>query len=260
MILRITKHLDRIRNLAGIKLKAKIKTKNNFPKGTGVASSASGFAALSLAASKAAGLKLSEKKLSILARLGSGSACRSIPDGLVEWKKGKSNDSSYSYSLYPPRYWSLTDIVVMVDTKEKKISSTKGHELAKESPFFPARVKGLNQRLKNIKKAIKNKNFDKFGHILEEETLNMHTVMMTSTPPLLYWQGKTMEIMQIIRSWREEGLKSYFTIDAGPTVHIICLKKDTSSVKNKLSRISGIKLLIVNDVAKGAHFLNKHLF
>jgi len=257
---RVTKHLDRVRILAGIKLKARVKTKNNFPKGTGVASSASGFAALSLAASRAAGIKLSKRKLSVLARLGSGSACRSIPDGLVEWQKGIDSNSSYSYSLYPPKYWSLVDIVVMVDTKEKKVSSTEGHELAKESPFFTARVNGLRQKLKAIKKTMKNKNFEKFGEILEEETLNMHAVMMTSIPPLLYWQGKTIEIMQAIRNWRQEGLKSYFTIDAGPTVHIICLKKDVSSVKRKLAQISGIKMLIVNQMAKGAHFLNKHLF
>lgn len=259
-ITRITKHLDRVRSLAGIKLKARVKTKNNFPKGTGVASSASGFAALSLAASGAAGLELSKRKLSILARLGSGSACRSIPDGLVEWRKGKNSHSSYSYSLYPPKYWSLVDIVAIVDTKEKKVSTTKGHGLAKESPFFAARVKGLRQELTAIKKTIKDKNFDKFGQILEKETLNMHAVMMTSTPALLYWQGKTIEIMQAIRSWRHLGLKSYFTIDAGPTVHIICLKKDVPAIKRKLSKISGIKMLVINKATKGARLSNKHLF
>jgi len=259
-IARVTKHLDRVRNLADIKLKAKVKTKNNFPKGTGVASSASGFAALSLAASEAAGLKLSKRKLSILARLGSGSACRSIPDGFVEWRKGKDSNSSYSYSLYSPKYWSLVDIVAMVDVKEKKVSSTKGHGLAKKSPFLATRVNGLGQKLKIIKKTIKDKNFEKFGEILEEDTLNMHAVMMTSTPAILYWQGKTIEIMQAIRSWREEGTKSYFTIDAGPTVHIKKKKKDVLSVKRKLSQISGIKMLVVNETAKGAHFLNKHLF
>jgi len=259
-ITRVVKHLDRVRDLAGIKLRAKVKTKNNFPKGTGVASSASGFAALSLAASRAAGLKLSKRKLSILARLGSGSACRSIPDGLVEWRKGKDGNSSYSYSLYSPKYWSLVDIVAVVDAREKKISSTKGHGLAKESPFFTARVNGLEQKLKIIKKTIKDRDFDKFGEILEKEALNMHAVMMTSIPPLLYWQGKTIEIMQAIKRWRQEGIKSYFTIDAGPTVHVICLRKDVLSIKRKLSQLSGIKMLVVNRMARGAHFLNEHLF
>ena len=249
-----------VRNLANIKLKAKIKTRNNFPKGIGVASSASGFAALTLAASGAVNLTPSKRKLSILARLGSGSACRSIPNGIVEWRKGKDSNSSYSYSLYSPNYWSLIDIVVVVDAKEKKISSTKGHGLAKKSPFFKARIDGLEQKLTAIKKAMKNKNFKKFGEILEKEALNMHAVMMTSTPSLLYWQGKTIEIIQAIKSWRKEGLKSYFTLDAGPTVHVICLKKNLSSVKRKLSQISGIKMLVVNKATRGAHFLNKHLF
>jgi len=104
---RIVEHLDRVRKKSGIPDKAKVVTKNSFPKGAGAASSASGFAALTVAGFAAAGLKLSEKELTIFARLGSGSACRSIPDGFVVWQKGNSSETSYAYSLYPHTYWDL---------------------------------------------------------------------------------------------------------------------------------------------------------
>src|SRR3989338_7255716 len=102
---RVVKHLDLIRKLSKIKLFTEVISENNFPKGTGIASSASGFAALTLAACSSAGLKLSERDLSVLARLGSGSACRSIPDGFVEWKAGRFSNTSYAYSLYPDDFW-----------------------------------------------------------------------------------------------------------------------------------------------------------
>ena len=101
---RVEEHLDRIRKLANLSQKAKVVSQNNFPTATGLSSSASGFAALSLAGAKAAGLNLSEKDLSILARQGSGSACRSIPDGFTEWLDGDTSETSYAVSLFPPDY------------------------------------------------------------------------------------------------------------------------------------------------------------
>ena len=232
---RIIEHLDRVREMAKIEFRARVKTKNNFPKGAGVASSASGFSALSLAAARAAGLKLSSKEVSILARLGSGSACRSVPDGFVEWKKGSSSSSSYAYSLYPPGYWDLVDLVVLVSAQVKKVSSTKGHSVVKSSPFAQARTKGVSQRLRKIKKALKEKDFTLLGETIEEEALNMHAVMMTSSPSLLYWSPKTLELMLAIRNWREEGLESYFTLDAGPTVHLICQKKEKKLILSMIA-------------------------
>lgn len=257
---RIITHLNRVRKLAGIKFKARAKTKNNFPKGTGIASSASGFAALTLAATLAAGLDLSEKELSVLARLGSGSACRSIPDGFVEWIKGSSHKTSYAHSLYPPDYWQLVDVIAVVTKKGKKVSSTEGHGRAKSSLFSAARVRAMETKVRLLKKALKEKNFTKLGEIIEEETLNMHAVMMTSKPSIIYWLPKTIQLMLAIRLWRQQGLESYFTIDAGATVHIICLKKDVGRVKEKVFRIKGIDRLIVNYPAPGVKLIKDHLF
>lgn len=257
---RVIKHLNRIREKAKINTKAKVVTKNNFPKATGLASSAAGFAALTLAGAVAAGLKLSEKELSVLARLGSGSACRSIPDGFVKWKKGTSSQTSYSRMLFPPEHWDLRDIVVVFTAEEKKVSSSEGHKLASTSLFFKQRIKDLPQKIKEIKIALKEKNFSKFGKIVEQEAVNMHAIMMTSKPALFYWSPKTLEIMKMIIKWREKGVEAYFTIDAGPNVHIICQGKKEEEIRKKLKNFTGIKKVIVNKPAGGAHLVNKNLF
>lgn len=257
---RIVDHLDRIRNLAKIKTFAKVVTKNNFPTGTGIASSASGFAALTVAAVKASGLKLSEKQLSILARQGSGSACRSIPSGFVEWKSGSSSDSSYAHTLFPSDWLNIVDILAIVEKKTKKISSSEGHTLTGSGPFYKARILGMEDKLKKIKQALSNKDFKTFGEISEAEAVNMHAIMMTSVPPLFYWLPKTLEIILAVKKWRDEGLPVYFTIDAGPNIHLICQEENEQKVIRHLENIRGLKEIISNKPAKGTHLINKHLF
>lgn len=252
---RITRHIDLIREMAGISTFAEVESKNNFPKGAGIASSASGFAALTVACTKAAGLNLSEKELSVLARLGSGSSCRSIPDGFVEWKKGTKSSDSYAYSVRPSGYWDICDVIAVVGEKAKKVGSTEGHRQAESSPFYKARIAGMGKKVTDIKSALKNRDFTKFGKIIEEEAINMHTVMMTGSPALFYWLPKTLEVMQSVISWREEGLEAYFTIDAGPNIHIICNARDVNKVKVKLEKIQGVKKIITNKASEGARIL-----
>lgn len=257
---RVFTHLDRIRKKAGIVQWAKVISENNFPKGTGIASSAAGFAALTLAGTKAAGLSCSQKELSILARLGSGSACRSIPDGFVEWKKGSSSETSYAQTLFSPKHWDIRNIVVIVGGKEKKVSSTEGHRLAPTSLFFQARINSLEVKVKKIKGLIKEKRFTEFGMAIEEEAINMHTIMMTSKPPIFYWLPKTLEIMREVWRWRKKGLEVYFTIDAGSTLHLICQGKDEKKVLTKLKKIKGIREIISNKPTRGAYLVANHLF
>lgn len=253
--LRVIKHLDRIRKMALLKMKARVESDNNFPKGTGIASSASGFAALTLAASKSAGLSLPEKELSILARIGSGSACRSIPDGFVEWKKGTSSKSSYAHSIFPHGYWDICNVIAVVGSIKKEISSTKGHSLVGSSPFFKPRMAGMRKKVLEIKKAISNKDFTKFGEITEREAINMHAVMMTSSPPLYYWTPDTVGLIIFVRNCRKIGLECYFTMDAGPNVHIICREKDSKRIESRLRKISGVERVIVNKTEAGARIV-----
>jgi len=257
---RVVSFLDIIRSWAKIDQKAKVVSQNNFPADAGIASSASAFSALALAGSKASSLNLSARKLSVLARLGSGSACRSIVDGFAEWKKGKTNDDSYSVQMAPVSYWNLADIVVVVSSEKKKKSSTEGHEAALSSPYFKIRQKILSQRINQMKKALKHKNFVLFGQLLEEEALDLHLIAMTSKPPIFYLDKGTFAVIEKLLEWREEGLRGYFTMDAGPNVHVICQKKDVGKLNTRLKKIPGVKLTIVNYPGIGTRITNKHLF
>ena len=144
---RVAHFLDHVRRLAGITLFAQVESSNNYPSGAGIASSAAAFAALALAASRAAGLELSEAELSRLARLGSGSACRSVPGGFAEWLPGNGDADSYAVQIAPPEHWDLVDLIVVVDRSEKAVGSSAGHKLAETSPLQALRIAGVPERL-----------------------------------------------------------------------------------------------------------------
>lgn len=251
---RVIEHIDRLRLIAGTNDRAHIATKNNFPASSGIASSASGFAALTIAASAALNLNLSERELTALARLGSGSASRSIPDGFVKW------DGEFAHSLYPTDYWDIRDIVVVVENNVKKISSSAGHETVKTSPFFNKRLEALPDRIQKIEAALGEKNFIRLGEIIEEDCLDMHHVMQTQISPLFYWNDATKRIMEAVRGWRKNGLSVYFTIDAGPNVHIICEGINEQKVLDAVKSISGVEEIILNKPSKGAQIISTHLF
>ena len=158
---RVTVHLDVIRARAGLPLRARVDSRNNFPAGTGIASSASAFAALTLAAASAAGLNLTERELSALARLGSGSAARSIPGGFVELGMGEEGkpETSFAYAIAPPEHWDLRDVIAVVSQKQKRVGSTSGHALAKSSPLQSARVATVPERLARCREALLAKDF-----------------------------------------------------------------------------------------------------
>lgn len=257
---RVIKHLDRVRKLAGINQKAKVVSKNNFPTGTGLSSSASGFAALTVAASKAVGLDLSEKELSILARLGSGSACRSIPSGFVEWLDGANNDTSYAMQIFKPDYWDIADVVVVVSSEKKDVPTSIGQKTAGTSPFMDIRLSRMKEKNELIKTFIKKKDFQKFGELIEAEALELHAVMLTQTPPLIYWLPGTIVVMKEVQKWRQEGIQAYFTINTGQDVHIICQKRDAEEVARRAKTLSITKDVIINTPSRGAYLTQSHLF
>jgi len=257
---RIIKHLNLIRKKANINLKAKVVSNNNFPEGTGLSSSASGFAALTLASTKAAGLNLSEKELSIFARQGSGSACRSIPDGFVEWLAGDTSETSYSQSLHPADYWKIVDVVAIVSHEKKDISSTEGQKLVSTSPFFQTRLTHIKEKIDLLKKIIEDKNFTEFGQLIEQEALELHAIMLTSTPSLIYWQPETVRLMKLIKKWRNEGLEVYFTVNTGQDIHLIIEEKNLTKLTEKLKNIKEVKKIIINRPSVGARLVKNHLF
>jgi diphosphomevalonate decarboxylase len=247
--------LDRIRALAKIDQKARVVTSNNFPTGTGLSSSASGFAALTLAASKAAGLDLTEKDLSILARQGSGSACRSIPDGFVEWMDGDTSETSYGVSVFSPDYLDIADVIAVVSTEKKFLATSEGQKSARSGIFFEKRLEGIPEKIKNVKKLIEEKNFSDFGDIVEREALEFHSILFTSNPPLFYWTPGTVAVMKYVQSLRREGLECYFTINTGQDVHVISRKVDAEKVAEKLKELPEVIKTIVNFPAPGAHLV-----
>ena len=237
---RVSAFLDQVRKMSEVRSFAAVVSKNNFPTGAGIASSASAFASLALAAAHAAGLKLSEQELSRLARRGSGSACRSIPGGFVEWYAGDSDESSFARSFAPAGHWALGDCIAIVSQAHKATGSTEGHPTASTSLLQDTRIATTPTRLDACRRAILDRDFNTLAEVAELDSNLMHAVMMTSNPPLLYWKPATLEIMQAVRDWRSGGLPCFYTIDAGPNVHVICLEDEIEQLTARLQRMPGV--------------------
>lgn len=249
---RVTALLDLVRAKAGLKHRAEVVSENNFPTGAGIASSASAFAALALAASKAAGLDLPEAEFSRLARRGSGSACRSVPGGFVEWLSGMGDEDSFAVSISPPDHWALADCIAIVSAEHKPTGSTEGHALAGTSPLQNARVADAPRRLEVCRESILNRDFNMLAEIIEHDSNLMHAVMMTSHPALFYWEPATLRVMDAVRTWRKSGLAAAYTIDAGPNVHVICASEALQDIRDRLSALPGVSRVLTAGVGGAA--------
>ena len=252
---RVSAFLDLVRAKAGFNLRAEVVSENNFPTGAGIASSASAFAALALAASKAAGLDLPETELSRLARRGSGSACRSIPGGFVEWQTGTGDEDSFAASIASPDHWALTDCIAVVSAEHKPTGSTEGHALAGTSSLQEARVADAPRRLDVCRQGILNRDFMSLAEIIEHDSNLMHAVMMTSHPALFYWEPATLRVMEAVRAWRRDGLQAAYTIDAGPNIHVICPKETMQIVRDRLSTLQGVSRVLTAGVGGAARLV-----
>ena len=241
---RVTKFLDHVRRISGMQAYARVESENNFPSGTGIASSASAFAALSLAASSAASIQLDDPALSRLARRGSGSACRSVPGGFVEWQPGNTDANSFSTSIAPPDHWALNDCIAIVSQEHKETGSQSGHSLADTSPLQAARVADTPRRLDLCRIAILNRDFETFAEIIELDSNLMHAVMMTSQPRLIYWQPATLAVIQAVKELRGDGIPVCCTIDAGPNVHVLTPAEHAPFVIASLTHVPGVSKVL----------------
>jgi len=241
---RVSKLLSRVRHRAGIGLYARVESNNNFPTGVGMASSASGFAALTLAATQAAGLELDEKDLYCLARTGSGSACRSIPGGFVEWLAGERDEESYAYSIASSEHWDLVDCIAVVSQDEKLVSSSQGHALANTSLLQASRLADAPRRLDICREAIRQCDFSALAQVAEMDSNLMHAVMITSEPALFYWKPETVRIIQEVQSMHKVDLPVFYTVDAGPNVHVLCEPEVCKEVADTLSQLPGVSQVL----------------
>ena len=241
---RVKAFMDQVRRLAPDAGYAAIVSNNNFPMGVGIASSAAAFSALALAAARAAGLNLKENEYSRLARLGSGSACRSVPDGFCEWNYRSGDEDSFAVSISPASHWGLIDLIALISDTHKKVGSSAGHVSALTSPFQSERIRTAPERIAKCRQAILEKDFKALAEVSEQDMIMMHRVMMTQDPPLLYWEPATIQTIKAVREWREEGLDCFATVDAGPNVHVICTSDAAPAVRERLENIHGIREIL----------------
>lgn len=252
---RIGTFMDLVRQETAVNSFARIESHNNFPTSAGLASSASAFAALSLAATHAAGLNLPPLKLSELARKGSGSAARSIFGGFVEMAKGEKADGSDSaaYQLVEKDYWDIRVLILITSEEEKKTGSTDGMTLSRQtSPYYDVWVRSSPADLDEMRHAVINKDFELLGDLSEFSCLKMHALALAGRPGIIYWNSTTLELMNRIRSLREDGLPVYFTIDAGPQVKALCLPEGMDAVKQALADVPGVLRIIETGLGDGA--------
>lgn len=257
---RVIRVVNPLRQKADVESFFRIESVNDFPTAAGLASSAAGFSALAIAASSALGLKLSREELSTWARLGSGSAVRSVHGGYVYWHKGNSHETSYAEKLCEGDAFPLNAVIVIVNEGRKGVSSDIGHEHAHTSPFNTIRTDLSQKEALLVRKAILDNDLRTVGSIAERNSKYMHAVMMTSDLPLFYWQGETLEVIKSVHAMREKGLEVYFTIDAGPNVHCLCRTEDAYEVQKELESQDHVLRTILARPAKDPHTIDEHLF
>jgi diphosphomevalonate decarboxylase len=252
---RVSRHLDLLRGLAGVSWRARVVSENNFPAGAGIAASASGFAALTLAGAAALGLDLSPRDLSRLARRGSGSAARSVFGGFVLLHTGAQDEDAFAEPLYAPDWWDIWDLIVIVSRAEKAVPSSEGHHLAPTSALHRARVARVAELNRQLLDALARRDFTVLGQAAEEDALLMHAVMMTSRPSLIYWLPETVAVMHWIQARRQAGIPAYFTIDAGPNVHVLTLPPYRDSLQADLLALPGVQDVIPCRPGPGASII-----
>lgn len=252
-------HLERVRRWAGRGGSFRVATRNSFPTGAGIASSASGFAALTLASTRALGLELSTSELSSLARMsGSGSAARSVLGGYVAWSL--EGDAGHASPIAPASHWDLRDVIALVDPGTKDVSSLDGHRRAPTSPHFAARLALLPERLAKVQRAIRDRDLAALGPVLEEEAIELHLIAMSSRPPIFYWRPGTLRVLEALRAERAHGLEAWATMDAGANVHVICAPASERHVASLLQSLPDVTGVLLDGVGGGPAIQKEHLF
>ncbi len=256
----VIEHLDRLRSWAGVDCRFRVATENSFPMGAGIASSASGFAALALAVAAALGREISSATASVLAReSGSGSAARSVLGGFVEWP-GEDSDDSAARQILPASHWDLRDVIAILDSGQKEVSSRAGHELAETSPYFETRLGQLPERLSKVREALVERDFERLAPVVEYEAIDLHLIAMSSRPPIFYWLPSSLAVLARVRALRDEGLAVCATMDAGPNVHLICTAAAEPRVVDAIESLPDVESVIRDGVGEGPRRSDRHLF
>ena len=244
---RVTAFLDLVRALAGCTTPARVATQNAFPTGAGLASSASGFAALALAATRALGLDLDGPALSTLARRGSGSAARSIPGGFAVWNAGTRADGADSFAreIAGPRDLELRIVVGVTDPGPKALGSTAAMERTRAtSPYYAGWIDAARGDLVDAIAAVEARDLERLGEIAERSALAMHGAALAARPGIAFWNGATIDALHCVRALRTQGRLAFFTCDAGPQPKALCAPADEEAVAAAFAELPGMRAVI----------------
>jgi diphosphomevalonate decarboxylase len=245
---KVAHFLDHVRALTETRRHAIVTSANHVPTAAGLASSASGFAALAAAATRALGHELDGASLSRLARRGSGSACRSIYGGFVQWRKGQQPDGldSYSVPVAPMDHWEINMLIACVAAQKKAVSSRDGmRRTVATSPFYAAWVTAAEADLVIARQAILARDFEALGRVAEANALKMHATTLGADPPFTYWHEATLAVMRTVQALRAEGIAAYFTLDAGANIAILCEPASAATIRAAILAVSGVRDVVL---------------
>ena len=261
---RVIEMLQRLRERASERLgAARVSSVANFPAAAGLASSAAGFAALAVAVRAAAGLPFDVREASILARLGSGSACRSIQGGFCVWRRGQAPDGSDSYAsqLFSEAHWpDLRLLVTILSGEKKEITSREGMKHTVEtSPYYSAWVQDAEAEVARATERIRDRDLAGVGNISERNAWRMHAAALGADPAICYLHPETLRMVLALEQERRRGLPAWFTLDAGPNPVLLTDADHLSAVEALVARV-GAQRSIACGVGTDARLSEAHLF
>lgn len=248
-VLRMSQWLDLVREAAGITHRALVRSANSFPTASGLASSASAYAALAVAASAAAGLALSPTELSILARRGSGSAARSIFGGFVRMHRGERDDGTDCVAApLGADDWPVRMVIAIVGGGKVKEHSSRDamDHCAETSPLYAGFLAAVPRDLMAAEEAISRRDLEALGQIAEASALAMHGAAMASRPATIYFEPATLACMARVRELRRSGTLAYYTMDAGPHVKVLTDAGSAAAVAGALRELPGVSEVLVS--------------
>lgn len=253
MLPRISACLDQLIGLE--RTFARIESRSNFPIAAGLASSASAFAALTVAAARATNMSPTTASLARHAGRASGSAARSLYGGYAELANG--SDGIEVTTLCSANAWPMSVVVAITQVAAKAVGSTRAMEISRQtSPFYDSWIEQQAGDLDVARRAIEEHDFAALATIAEHNCLKMHSVMWASRPPMMYWNSATLACMQTVRRLQSEGCDVFFTIDAGPQVKAVCLPGEAARVRVALEHTPGVIEVMHTGLGAGARLLD----
>ncbi len=251
---RVCTVVEAVMRRSGIEQNFKMQSKNNFPSNVGLGASSSGFAALAVAAADAAGMELDLEEISRIARLGAGSAARSVTGAFSRWRKGLSDSDSYSVQMVSEEL-QMGILIALIPAYK---STEDAHREALSSPYFQSRLAEMPRMVDKMELAIRTGDVGKICQLAERDTLLLHGITMTGVGELLLWRPETLSVIMKVRTLRDEGVPAFFSIDTGATVYVNTFSDRVAEVKSSLDEL-GIEIIECT-VGGEAKVVAEHLF